>query len=324
MYLATSKRAVASALPRPPSCGKPPPTTTASAPASMTRFASRHESTGPAMTSTFGYSAFNAPISFNWPSFQASLGSTQMTSAPASASARARARGPPGGCSPSSFHPAAMTLAPASSCPWKSRDIRGKSRTFLMSERVTMVMSRPSLFTIGSFPTLDFLSWPMASSIVRGSRPLTTRFTMTSEIRVPRSATVSVSRELRKPTSLELSLPFSVMQIPLMPFSALILSASFSVWSGRNVTGSRMKPLTKRFALLTISACASTLWLQWMKPMPPTRARLMASSASVTVSAGLPTRGKLSRILGVSWLLTSTSDASKEVCPGMSTMSSNV
>mmetsp|Transcript_21416 Transcript_21416/g.64278 ORF Transcript_21416/g.64278 Transcript_21416/m.64278 type:complete len:220 (-) Transcript_21416:359-1018(-) len=218
--------------------------TIASAPASAMRFASRQDNTGPATTSTFGYSAFIACIILSWPSFVASLGSMQMTSAPASASAEARPHGPPGCWGPSSFQPPATTRAPASSCPWKSRDMRGKSRAFLMSERVTMVMSRPSLFTIGSLETLAFLSWSMASSIVMGSMALTTRLTMTSEILVLRSRTVSVSREPRKPTSFELSLPFSVMQMPLIPFSLLILSHSFTVWSGRSVMGSRMKPLT--------------------------------------------------------------------------------
>mmetsp|Transcript_47774 Transcript_47774/g.96426 ORF Transcript_47774/g.96426 Transcript_47774/m.96426 type:complete len:235 (+) Transcript_47774:394-1098(+) len=230
-----------------------------SAPASMMRFASLQDTMGPTMTSIFGNSSFKAWIILSWPSFEASQGSTQMMSTPASASARARSMGPSRGCSPLSFQPPAMTLAPHSSCPLKSLDIRGKSRSFLMSVRVTMVMSRPASLTIGSFPTLAFFIWAIASSMVIGSWALTTLLFMTSPILVFLSRIVSVSREQRKPTSFEFIWPFSVMQIALIPLLSLILSASLKEWSGRSVTGSRMKPLTKRFALFTISACESML-----------------------------------------------------------------
>ena len=45
----------------------------------------------------------------------------------------------------------------------------------------------------------------------------------------------------------------------------------------------------------------------WMMPMPPSWARAMASSLSVTVSIGEETIGMLRRMLRVSWVRTSTS-----------------
>mmetsp|Transcript_65630 Transcript_65630/g.152488 ORF Transcript_65630/g.152488 Transcript_65630/m.152488 type:complete len:246 (-) Transcript_65630:138-875(-) len=245
-----------------------------------------------------------------------------MTSAPASARQRARSNAPARGCSPSSFQPCTMTLAPARSWPWKSLDMRGKSRTFLMSALVTMVMSRPSAFTIGSLPTFDFFNCAWASSMVMGSCDLITLVTMMLEIFVSRSSVFSWSRELMKPASFDPSLPFSVMQTPLMPVRFLILSTSFRVWSGRKQIGSKMNPLTKRLARLTISTCESMLWLQWMKPMPPTSASPTASSDSVTLSTGLLASGKFNLIFLVSRPEVSMADMSKEMCPGIRMMSS--
>mmetsp|Transcript_42616 Transcript_42616/g.110121 ORF Transcript_42616/g.110121 Transcript_42616/m.110121 type:complete len:253 (+) Transcript_42616:770-1528(+) len=239
--------------------------------------------------------------------------STQRTSTPASHSARARA-------TPS--WPLAGTDAPTSSCPRASRDIIGNVRTFFTSLAVIIETSLPSSSTMGSLPTLALRICRTASSRLTGSCAVTTLVSMTYCSSLDLSCWLSASREVAMPSNLPPSLPSSVMGTPLMPRSACTFSKSATVFLGPRVAGSRMKPLTQRLARRTLSTCAAIGWYGCTKPMPPARASAMAMSVPVTVSEGAPTRGVLSEMLRVRRVLMSTSEGSKETCPGSSTKSS--
>ena len=102
-------------------------------------------------------------------------------------------------------------------------------------------------------------------------------------------------------------LPLTVIGTPLMLCSSMIWRAVPTVSSGGSVIGSTMMPFSLRLTLSTSRVCCSIDMFLWMMPMPPSWARAMASSLSVTVSIGEETIGMLSRMLRVSCVRTSTS-----------------
>ena len=73
------------------------------------------------------------------------------------------------------------------------------------------------------------------------------------------------------------------------------------------VTGSTIMPLSDFLTLSTSMAWALISRLRWMNPNPPSRAMLMAVSASVTVSMAALTMGTLRLIRRVNRVLTVTS-----------------
>ena len=68
-----------------------------------------------------------------------------------------------------------------------------------------------------------------------------------------------------------------------------------------------MIPLALRLTFSTSSACRSTDMFLWMIPSPPSRAKAMAISASVTVSMGELSSGMFKAMRRVSRVETSTS-----------------
>ncbi len=108
------------------------------------------------------------------------------------------------------------------------------------------------------------------------------------------------SRLVRIPTSF---LPASTIGIPPILFSFINCKASANVAFSNSVIGSMIKPLSLRFTLRTCAACSSILIFLWRIPSPPSRAKAMASPASVTVSIAADSIGMLSVILFVSCVL---------------------
>ena len=104
---------------------------------------------------------------------------------------------------------------------------------------------------------------------------------------------------------------------PEMLCPLMILRAWPTVASGGSVIGSTMMPFSDRLTLSTSRVCSSIDMFLWMMPMPPSWARAMASSASVTVSMGEETIGMLSAILAVSWVRTSTSRGRNSAVAGL-------
>ena len=96
---------------------------------------------------------------------------------------------------------------------------------------------------------------------------------------------------MRMPTSFFCA---STMGIPPILFSLISLTASPMVASGLSVMGSNINPFSLRFTLRTWSACFSILMFLCKMPNPPSRARAMASDASVTVSMAALSMGTFS------------------------------
>ncbi len=135
------------------------------------------------------------------------------------------------------------------------------------------------------------------------------------------SVTKRMSRLVRMPTS---RLPFSVIGTPEMWYLLMMASASPTVASGGRVMGSTIMPDSLRLTLSTSSACCSTGRLRCSTPMPPSRARAMASRASVTVSMAADSTGMLSWMPGAKVTLRSTSAGNTSERPGTSSTSSKV
>ena len=80
--------------------------------------------------------------------------------------------------------------------------------------------------------------------------------------------------------------PLAVIGTPETLCWAITSRARPTVASGGSVTGSRMMPLALRLTLSTSSVCRSIDMFLWITPRPPSWARAMAISLSVTVSIG--------------------------------------
>ncbi len=78
--------------------------------------------------------------------------------------------------------------------------------------------------------------------------------------------------------------------------------------SGGSVTGSMMMPLALRLTLSTSSVWRSIDMFLWITPRPPSWARAIAMSFSVTVSIGELSSGMFSPMRCVSRVVTSTSE----------------
>ena len=111
---------------------------------------------------------------------------------------------------------------------------------------------------------------------------------------------------------------------PLTPLSRMICSARRKFSSGCTTTGSNTMPLSARLTFCTSRACCSTLRFLWMTPSPPSRAMVMAVSASVTVSIADDTSGICSEMRSVSRVRTSTSRGNTSDSAGNSSTSSKV
>ncbi len=119
---------------------------------------------------------------------------------------------------------------------------------------------------------------------------------MTSSTRRSSDSRNRRSRRVRIP----LSLPPTVIGTPEMWCPSMISRAWPTVASGGRVIGSTMMPFSDRLTLSTSRVWSSIDMFLWMTPRPPSCARAMASSASVTVSIGAERIGRFSVILGVS------------------------
>ena len=217
-----------------------------------------------------------------------------MTSAPALSSASAR----------SSMSVPTPTAAPTRRRPNPSFDALGYFLIFSMSLIVIRPVSRPFLSTTSSFSMRfscrSFLDWVRlmpSVTVIRLSLVMTsaTRFSMSFSKRRSRLVTI--------PTNWS---PLTT-GTPEMRYCSMSLSTSATFWSGWMVTGSTIMPLSDFLTLSTSMAWALMSRLRWMKPRPPSRAMLMAVSASVTVSMAALTIGMFKLIRRVSWVLTVTS-----------------
>ena len=119
---------------------------------------------------------------------------------------------------------------------------------------------------------------------------------------VSRSAN-RTSRLVRMPTRTPSG---RVMGTPEMRYFCMRANASPNEASEPRVIGFMIIPLSDRFTLSTSSTWRSMGRFLWMNPIPPSRARAMASSLSVTVSMAALRRGMLSRMRLVRRVETST------------------
>ena len=196
------------------------------------------------------------------------------------------------------------TAAPARSRPIRSLHALGYFFSFSMSLMVIRPVRWPFLSTTSNF---SIRCW--CSSCLESSREIpsvtVTRFSLviTSETFFSRSVSNRKSRLVTIPTSWS---PF-VTGTPEMRYFPIKASTSSTFCSGRIVTGSTIIPLSDFLTLSTSMAWLSMLILRWIKPMPPSRAMLMAVSASVTVSMAALTIGMFRVIFWVSRVLTLTS-----------------
>ena len=99
-------------------------------------------------------------------------------------------------------------------------------------------------------------------------------------------------------------------------------SASASVASGRQVTGSVTIPASERLTISTWAAWSSTERLRCRTPIPPCRAIAIAIRDSVTVSIALETSGIFSVTLRVNWVVVSASLGTRSEASGSSSTSS--
>jgi hypothetical protein len=104
----------------------------------------------------------------------------------------------------------------------------------------------------------------------------------------------------------------------------MMSSAAVTGALGGSVTGSTIMPDCDRFTLSTSVTWSTMERFRWMNPMPPRRARAMASVASVTVSIGADTTGMASSMRGVSRVRVDTSDGRTDDSAGSRRTSSNV
>ena len=102
------------------------------------------------------------------------------------------------------------------------------------------------------------------------------------------------------------SRPLTVIGTPEMLCPLMISRASPTVAPGGRVIGSTITPFSDRLTFSTSRACSFDRHVLVDDAQPPSCARAMASSASVTVSIGLDRIGMLSGILAVRWVLVST------------------
>ena len=113
------------------------------------------------------------------------------------------------------------------------------------------------------------------------------------------------SRWVRMPTRRPVR--SSTTGMPEIDSDCITASASDKGWSGRIVIGFTTMPDSNRLTLRTSSACSLGSRFLWMTPMPPAWARVIAISASVTVSIAADSNGILSVISLVSRVDRSTS-----------------
>mmetsp|Transcript_19678 Transcript_19678/g.48372 ORF Transcript_19678/g.48372 Transcript_19678/m.48372 type:complete len:254 (+) Transcript_19678:417-1178(+) len=181
-------------------------------------------------------------------------------------------------------------------------------------------------FTTGSFPFLLSFSILFASprltpsfADVNWPRGVMNSFTLT-EI----SSMKDVSRLEIIPTNLPPIFPLSVTGNDENPRDSFVRYTSSKVLSGLKQTGSRMNPFLNFFTRLTSAAWSSGFMFEWIIPIPPCSAIVIAILCSVTVSMGEETNGTCSSMLRVSLVEMSTSPSAKEMCPGMTITSSYV
>ena len=180
--------------------------------------------------------------------------------------------------------------------------------------------SRPSASTSGSFSILCLRSSPSAASAVTPTAAVTSGIgVMTSRTGRERSISKRMSRLVMIPSS---RLVPSVTGTPEIRNFAQRASASNSVASGRQVTGSVTIPASERLTISTWAAWSSAERLRCSTPIPPWRAIAMAIRASVTVSIALETSGIFSATLRVSWVVVSASLGTRSEASGSSSTSS--
>lgn len=132
----------------------------------------------------------------------------------------------------------------------------------------------------------------------------------------------SASRFVTRPSNLECSLPLSVTGKPEKPHFSRSFASSPHVMFGVMHRGLLMKPCSYRLTFSTCATCFSIGILEWIIPMPPSKAIAMAIVVSVTVSMGLDAIGVFKEIDFVKRESSSTSWTPKSICPGMQIKSS--
>mmetsp|Transcript_26435 Transcript_26435/g.61927 ORF Transcript_26435/g.61927 Transcript_26435/m.61927 type:complete len:218 (-) Transcript_26435:212-865(-) len=215
--------------------------------------------------------------------------------------------------------------APHNSCLFTlSFEARGFSLFFSISARATKPTSSSFSLTTGSFPFLLFFKMSFASSKlipswaqVNSGRGVMNSLTLTARLSIK-----AVSRPEMIPSNLPPMFPVSVTgneENFNFVFSSKISS---SVFSGLKQTGSRMKPFLNLFTRLTSAAWSSAFMFEWIIPIPPCSAIVIAIWCSVTVSIGDDTKGTCNRIFFVRSEEISTSPTPKPMCPGITIKSS--
>lgn len=162
---------------------------------------------------------------------------------------------------------------------------------FSMSLMVIMPVSRPCRSTTRSFSMRCWCSSFLDSSREMPSETVTRwSLVITSAIGVSRLVSNRRSRLVTIPTNCSPR----VTGTPEMRKRSINLSTSRTGCSGVMVTGLMIMPLSDFLTRSTSWAWFSMPMLRWIKPIPPSRAMLMAVLDSVTVSMAALTTGMLS------------------------------
>ncbi len=192
----------------------------------------------------------------------------------------------------------------------------------VLTKSLTVISPRslPSASTSGSFSILCLRSSPSAASALTPTGAVTSGIgVMTSRTGRVRSTSKRMSRLVMMPSNRPSA---SVTGTPEIRNFAHSASASRSVASGRQVTGSVTIPASERLTISTWAAWSSIDRFRCSTPSPPSRAIEMAIRDSVTVSIALESSGTRSRMLRDSQVLVSASLGTRSEASGSSRTSS--
>ncbi len=143
---------------------------------------------------------------------------------------------------------------------------------------------------------------------------------MSSETRASIRVSKRKSRLVRMPTRTG---PL-VTGMPEILYFCIRSTASWMRLSGSMVTGLRIMPLMERLTMSTSLHCSAMDMFLWMKPIPPSSARALAMTASVTVSMAADSSGMLSLMVLVRRVEMSVAAGCTADFPGISNTSSKV
>ena len=195
------------------------------------------------------------------------------------------------------------TAAATLNLPYLSLDALGRSLFFMMSLKVISPTNLLSASTIGNFSIL--LSFNIFSASSNWSKLAVINLFLVITEDIPRLMSFSNLKSLLVaiPKRFESA---SIIGIPPILFSCIIVCASPTVADIVKVIGSRIIPLSERFTFLTSWACCLIVMFLWRTPIPPSWAIAIAISDSVTVSIAAETIGTFKVIFLVNLVAVST------------------